>query len=128
MSYETVCTADGGMFVCVGRRVNGFDAGNCQRILSARPFPHASNSDFSPDNKQLAVKHTNGRIVILKVATGDVLRDYKNPTEGEGCEVYFSPDGRDLVDGSWDGLISIRKTSGARVCCPAVRSFPASGE
>ena len=115
MSYKTVCTADGRMFVCVGRRVNGFDVENRQRILSARPFPHASHSDFSPDNKKLVVKYTNGRIVILDLATGDVMRDYKNQKEGEGSEVFFSPDGQELVDGSWNGLISIRKLSGPGV-------------
>jgi dipeptidyl aminopeptidase/acylaminoacyl peptidase len=121
MSYETVCTADGRMFVCVGRRVNGFDVENCQRILSVRPFPHASHSDFSPDNKKLAVKYTNGRIVILDLATGDVMRDYTNQKEGEGSEAFFSPDGQELVDGSWNGLISIRKLSGPGV---STKQFP----
>jgi WD40 repeat protein len=121
MSYETVCTADGGMFVCVGRRVNGFDVGNRQRILSARPFPHASHADFSPDNKKLAAKYTNGRIVILDLPTGDVMRDYKNQNEGEGSEAFFSPDGQELVDGSWNGFITIRKLSGPGA---SIKQFP----
>ncbi len=121
MSYETACTADGKMFVCVGRRINGFDVGNRQKILSARPFPHASHSDFSPDNKKLAVKHTSGRIVILDLATGDVMRDFKNQKEGEGSEVFFSPDGQELVDGSWNGVISIRKLRGTGT---SIKQFP----
>ena len=121
MSYETACTADGKIFACVGRRVNGFDVGNRQKILSARPFPHASHSDFSPDNKKLAVKYTSGRIVILDLATGDVMRDFKNQKEGEGSEVFFSPDGQELVDGSWNGVISIRKLRGTGA---SINQFP----
>ena len=40
------------------------------------------------------------------------MRDYRNQEEGEGGEVFFSPDGQELVDGSWSGLISIRKLTG----------------
>ena len=115
MSYETVCTTDGSMFVCVGRQVNGFDVESRQRIMSARLFPHPSHSDFSPDNKKVAVKYTNGRIVILDLATGNVMRDYENQKEGEGSQAFFSPDGEELIDGSWNGFISIRKLSGPGV-------------
>jgi len=100
------------MFACVGQRVNVFDVSSRQRVLSARPFPHPSHVDFSPDSKKLAVKFTNGRIVILDVATGDVLRDYKNQKDGEGSEVLFSPDGQELVDGSWKGDLTVRKLLG----------------
>ena len=121
MSFETVRSTDGRMFACVGQRVNVFDVERGQKILSARPFSHASHAAFSPDNKKLAVKFTNGRIVILGIATGDVLRDYKNQKEGEGSEVFFSPDGQKVVDGSWTGLITIRELVKPGI---AVKQFP----
>lgn len=108
IGFALCCSDDGGTLVCVGRRVNVFDIRSRKRISTAHPFSHPSHAAFSPDGKFLAVKYTSGRILALDPATGIVMRDYKNQKEGEGSEVFFSPDGNQLIDASWKGVITVR--------------------
>ncbi|MFC5865311.1 WD40 repeat domain-containing protein [Acidicapsa dinghuensis] len=109
MGYAICCSDDGNTLVCLSRRVNLFDLSSRKRIWSVLPFSHASEADFSPDGKILAVKNTSGRILALDSASGNVIHDYKNQKEGEGSEVFFSPEGNRLIDASWKGVITVRK-------------------
>jgi hypothetical protein len=47
--------------------------------------------------------------VIIDPKTGTIIRDYENQEEGEGSEIHFSPDGDQLIDGSWNGVLTIRR-------------------
>ena len=110
MGYAICCSDDGRKLACLGRRVNVFDISSRQKISTTHPFPHPSHAAFSPDGKILVVKFTSGRIVVLDPATGNMMHDHKNQREGEGSEVLSSPDGHDLIDASWDGVIKVRKS------------------
>jgi hypothetical protein len=116
------CSDDGNTLVCLGRRVNVFDIRSRNKISTAHPFSNSSHAAVSPDGKLLAVKNTVGRIVVLDTATGNVMHDYKNQKEGEGCEVLFSPDGTKLVDASWKGVITVRNLFESTVVTQ--QSFP----
>lgn len=83
-------------------------------MLSARPFSDPSSAAFSPNNDELAIKFTNGRIVVIGLPDGRLLRDYKNQKEGEGSEILFSPDGTQIVHGTWKGLLAIREVHGEK--------------
>ncbi len=110
------CSDDGNILVCLGRRVNVFDMQSRERILSAHPFSHPSDAAFSSKGKALAVKNTSGRIIVLDPFTGEVLKDFKNPKDGdEGSEVLFSPNGRELIDASWKGDITVRRLSDSTI-------------
>lgn len=109
------CSDDGNILVCLGKRVNVFDVQSRERILSAHPFSHPSDAAFSPKGKALAVKNTSGRIIVLDPFTGKILNDFKNKSEGEGSEVLFSPDGRELISASRKGDISIRRLSDSAI-------------
>jgi WD40 repeat protein len=87
-----------------------FDVDSGEKVSTSHPFPHPSSAAFSPAGSLLAVKNTSGRIAVLYSATGEVVFDHKNQQEGEGSEVLFSPDGTELIDGSWKGVVTIRKT------------------
>ena len=89
-----------------------FDVGSGEKVSTSHPFSHPSSAAFSPAGSLLAVKNTSGRIAVLYSATGEVVFDHKNQAEGEGSEVLFSPDGTELIDGSWKGVVTIRKTLG----------------
>jgi hypothetical protein len=88
--------------------VNVFDLRSRKRIWSGHPFSHPSHAAFAPNGKTLVLKSTSGRILILDSVSGAILYDYKNQKEGEGSEVFFSPDHDKLIDASWNGIITVR--------------------
>lgn len=108
MGYGICCSDDGSTLACLGRRVNVFDLQNRKRIWSGHPFSHPSHAAFAPQGKTLVVKNTSGRILVLDSASGATIHDYKNQKEGEGSEVFFSPDHDKLIDASWNGVITVR--------------------
>ena len=112
VGYDLATTDDGNTVACVGRRLNLFEVSSGNKVSTSHPFSHPSSAAFSPAGSLLAVKNTSGRIAVLYSATGEVVFDHKNQAEGEGSEVLFSPDGTELIDGSWKGVVTIRKTLG----------------
>lgn len=107
-SYESTFSHDGRLLAVIGRRVSLWDVFERRRLWFARPFAHPSNASFSPDDRTVAVKHTNGLIAILDARDGSLVRDFRNESEGEGAGVSFSPCGKFLVDATQDGDIVVR--------------------
>jgi WD40 repeat protein len=108
-AYNSAVSDDQRLIACVGGQVNVFDIERREKVASFRPFPHLIHAAFSPNGRFIAVKNTLGRIAVFNIATSELLCDHKNQKEGEGCQVSFSPDGETLIDGSWDGLATVRK-------------------
>ncbi len=111
VAFHLSCSDDGQLLACLGRNVVVIDVAARQRASTSHPLSHPSCAAFSPDGKALAVKGTSGRIVVVDPRSGEVLLDHMNQKEGEGSGVCFSPDGNELVDGSWDGVLTIRRAS-----------------
>ena len=109
-AYDLSCSPDGQHLVCVGRNVVMIDLSKRQRVWTSHPVSHPSHAEFSPDGEALAVKTTSGRIIIVDPYSGAVVHDHRNQKEGEGSGVCFSPDGAFVVDGSWNGILTIRST------------------
>ncbi|CAN5146786.1 hypothetical protein BH11PSE2_BH11PSE2_17750 [soil metagenome] len=114
-AYDLSCTPDGRLLACLGRNVVVIDIAARQRVLTSHPLSHPSDVAFSPDGEMLAVKATSGRIVVIDPRSGQVLHDHMNQKEGEGSGVRFSPDGGELVDGSWTGDLTIRRTRNSAI-------------
>lgn len=51
----------------------------------------------------------------MESSSGDVLHDHANDAEGEGCEIAFSPQGDCLVDGAWQGVLTVRRALGGGI-------------
>ena len=107
-AYDLSCSPDGRLLACLGRNVVMIDLAARQRLWTSHPLSHPSHASISPGGEALAVKGTSGRIVVIDPRSGKVLHDHNNQKEGEGSGVSFSPDGTWLVDGSWDGDLTIR--------------------
>ena len=108
-AYHLAIAPQGGALACLGRNVVVLDLAKRQRLWTVHPLSHPSSVDFAPDGRSLVVKATDGRIVILDASSGQLLFDHGKRTEGEGSNVCFSPDGSELIDGSWEGTLAVRQ-------------------
>lgn len=115
VGYEVRFSDDGSLLLCLGIRIALFDISKRERLWVGRQLKHPSHGGFSPDGLTVAVKNTSGRIVILETRSGELLQDFKNQKEGEGCEVYFSPDGKEIVDGAWGDLLTVRNAKNGAI-------------
>ena len=114
-SYSVAFSRDGKQLSTIGRDVWLWDVDHRKKRFRAHPFSHPSHADFSPDGDKLSVKNTNGQIAIISGQSGEIQSDFKNDAEGEGSNVLYSTCGQYLVDGTWSGFLTVRRTdSGAR--------------
>lgn len=100
-----------GLTGLIGRNVSVMNTENRKRLSVSHPLSHPSSYDFSTDGRHLAIKSTSGHIVIIDPQTGTTTTDFNNKKEGEGSNLCFSSDGQYIVDGSWDGVLTIRSIS-----------------
>ena len=77
-AYDLACSDDGRLLACLGRNVVVIDLAAGQRVSTNHPLPHPSGAAFAPDGDALAVKATNGRIVVINTRSGEVLHDHMN--------------------------------------------------
>jgi WD40 repeat protein len=84
---------------------------------------------FTPDGRMLIAAGTDGRIELMRGATGAVWRTIEHP--GGASPVALSPDGTMLVSGGYDGTARIwaSPTSARFASSPAraARSGPSPG-
>ncbi|HEV3258893.1 MAG TPA: sigma-70 family RNA polymerase sigma factor [Gemmataceae bacterium] len=73
-----------------------------------------------PNGKEVAVGDDTGRVDVWDVATGRVTRTLRLPA-GRSRQLRFSRDGRQLLDSTGDGKITIRDAVSGK----AVREIPA---
>lgn len=124
-SYSVAFSYDGARLATLGRDVWVWDLVRRRKIFRAHPFPHPYHADFSPSGDRLAVKSTSGRIAVLSGQTGELVSDFRNSADGQGSNVLYSKCGQYLVDGAWNGRLSVRRAdSGAR---EFVMDFPDEG-
>ena len=114
-SYKVVFSPNGST-VCLGRYVSLWSICDRKKQWKVHPFSHPSDGTFSPDGTLIAVKNTAGHIVILEAVTGETVFDFKNQLEGEGGNVHFLSFGDQLIDGSWDGLLTVRSRFSGEIC------------
>ena len=101
--WDMILSGDGRMLMCPDRatgQVNFWDTANweiAQSVESEASRPLA----FSPDDSVAAVGSDAGRVQILDLVAGTVLREW---TAGEGAVLFasFLPDGQSLLTGSQD--------------------------
>ena len=114
-SYSLGFSPDGGKCFTLARDVSLWDVESRKKSWRSHPFSHPSDAAFSPKEDLIAVKSTSGHIVTLATDTGQVCLDFENDLDGEGSNLLFSQCGRFIVDGSWEGVFTVREASSGAV-------------
>jgi hypothetical protein len=108
--YAVAVSRSERLVAAVGRNVVVADLATGKRVFSAHPFAHPSHVAFSADESRLAVKNTGGAIAILCTQSGATSCLHKPAFHDEGAAPVFSADGEFLVDPSWAGVITVRRS------------------
>lgn len=100
----------------IGPRVIVWDVGARKVASEFKVLSNEWDLAFSPNEESIAVKDSNGRIVICDVASGEVISDTgPSSTYGAGCKPLFLPDGSHLLDGTWNGDLRVLEVASAKV-------------
>jgi hypothetical protein len=117
-SFQARFDDQGSRLAAIGRGRRGalWDVARRAKIGFFPQLKHTSSISFSPDGSLLACKNTYGDILVVDVATLTEHTHVPGKAYGEGADVHFSPCGRYLLDGSWQGHLLVREVrSGAVV-------------
>lgn len=111
-SYEACVSPDGSSVLTIGRTVVLWESRRKRRMASAHPLGHPSHVDFSPLGNGIIVKSTSGECVVLDGNSLQVTAEIGGAQFGEGSPALFGPGGDVLVEGSWNGDLLVRSTTG----------------
>jgi WD40 repeat protein len=99
----------------IGRRITVWDVSHRTRIGTGPHLRHVSHVGYSPDGKLLAAKNTAGDVLVVDAGSLTERGRYPGNPYGEGTGIHFSPCGRYLVDGSWNGHLLVRDAGSGAV-------------
>lgn len=107
-SYGVRFSPDGTRLAVLGRDLVLWDVAKRSKLWRGKFIAHMSGMAFSPDGGRLAIKSTTGQLVVVDATAGQLLVNFQNKKDGEGCGPAWSPCGRYLADGGWDGRLRVR--------------------
>ncbi len=107
-SYSVQFSPDGTRLAVLGRDLVVWDVASRQKLWRGKFIAHCSSMAFSPDGGRLAIKSTTGQMAVVDALAGQLLVNFQNKKDGEGCGPAWSPCGRYLADGGWDGRLRVR--------------------
>jgi len=114
-SSEVKFSGSGALLVTLARDVVVWNVQSQTKRFRAHPFKHPSNCSIHPDDSQLVVKNTAGQIALLDVSDGRLVRMLNQDGENEGSNIVHSACGNYLVDGSWNGMLTVRSSQNGEV-------------
>jgi len=109
-SYELEFSPTGSFVITLSRDVVLWDVAARGKRFRVHPISHPSHCAIDPSGSEIAIKNTAGRIVLIDSEHGRLQRDIDQGMLGEGSNILYSHCGQFLVDGSWNGHVTVRST------------------
>lgn len=106
---------DGKRLAVRSSQLSLWDLDKNKRLWRSNPVPYLYYATFSPDGKRLAAKSTTGQIVVVDANNGKVVCDFRNKKDDEGCNLLFSPCGKFIIDGTWEGRLLVRAAASGKI-------------
>lgn len=110
-TYTACFSADDSVLATLSKDVVVWDVARRAKHYRIHPVSHPSHCDFNADASRLAVKSTSGKIVTLAANDGSDVHVVDGGSDGEGSNLLYSPCSKYLVDGSWNGSLTVRDAS-----------------
>ncbi|MHC1768592.1 MAG: protein kinase [Verrucomicrobiia bacterium] len=108
--HRVAFSPQGGLLVTDTREgLNVWRAGTTNLVAQIPRQDPIKAFRFSPDGAQLASLSDTGTVEVLRVGSWTLIRQLQVSETGDehGGDLDFSPDGKALVVGGWDGRISV---------------------
>lgn len=115
ISYRLTFSPDSLSVLVTGRRLNLWGLAARERVGTCHPLKHPSHADFLPDGTRCVLKNTSGKLAVMPISDMEAFTLLPVDRPGEGCQVLFSPCGYYLIDGCWDGRLTVRDVVSGRL-------------
>ncbi len=107
-SYSVAFTPDGERLIAVGPRVAIWSLATRERLGAYRPFAHPHGLDVTRDGTRGIVKNSLGQLCLMALDVDPPTMSPLGVARGQaGCAPRFSACGRYVVDGSWEGHLTV---------------------
>ncbi len=111
---------DSRRLAAIGSKVVMWNLETGAKEYAVTPLRNITRADFSLDGSQMALKNTYGQIATIDSATGEVLKNFSKSAIAEGTEIFFSPCGEYLIDGTWgdgngNGIFTVRESKTGKI-------------
>lgn len=112
-SYKAEFSQTGSLLVTLSKDIVVWDVERRAKRYRVHPFSHPSECSIHPDETRIVVKNTAGQIALLDAQDGRLVRLLDSANGNEGSNILYSLCGEYVVDGSWNGQLTVRSaTSG----------------
>lgn len=107
--YGVDFSGSGSFLVTISRDVAVWNIESRVKRYRVHPLSHPSSCAIHPSEREIALKSTSGRIVVIDAESGATLREIDMGRRGEGSNILYSACGEYLVDASWKGHVTVRQ-------------------
>lgn len=114
-SYTTEFSNTGSLLLTLSRDIVVWDVGRRAKRYRVHPFSHPSDSSIHPNEEQIVIKNTAGQIALIAAEDGMLIRLLESAKENEGSNILYSSCGEYVVDGSWNGHLTVRSATSGKV-------------
>lgn len=113
-------SSSGALLLRLSRDVEAWNLSTRSQRFRVRPLRQLLHCAIDPKEDQIAVKNTAGEIALLDATDGKLVRKLARATNEAGSNIAFCPTGEYVIDGSWNGELTVRSVLTGQVAFQSV--------